>query len=54
MNDSEEFARGAAARADGHSIHNNPYRHKGTAQQFLDWDAGWEAENTLREAEAVE
>jgi hypothetical protein len=36
-----EYQQGAQASKDGHSIHYNPYRHRGTPEQFIDWQNGW-------------
>ena len=27
----------------GYSIHHNPYRHRGTAKQYIDWEDGWKS-----------
>ena len=38
---SKEFEQGVNHYNLGKSIHYNPYRHKGTAKQFVDWVSGW-------------
>jgi ribosome modulation factor len=38
-----EFTQGAQANKDGHSIHYNPYRERGTAEQYCEWIKGWES-----------
>lgn len=39
----EEYLAGKKSFEAGHSIHSNPYRHKGTAQQFNDYEEGHKA-----------
>lgn len=39
--DSKEFREGVEHRNLGKSIYYNPYRHKGTTQQYIDWVTGW-------------
>lgn len=40
---SEEYKQGVAAHEAGKSIHYNPYRHRGTSQQYSDWESGWKS-----------
>lgn len=35
------FEHGIKCAQSGYSIYYNPYRHKGTAEQYLDWEDGW-------------
>lgn len=36
----KEFEEGRMHAKAGYSAHYNPYRHRGTAKQFLDWRDG--------------
>jgi hypothetical protein len=38
---SRAYNLGCKVAAEGHSIHFNPYRHKGTAQEYCDFEAGY-------------
>jgi len=45
MNETKEFNQGQKHREMCYSIHYNPYRHKGTPDQFCDWIKGWMNKN---------
>lgn len=46
-----EFENGKRCAIEGHSIHYNPYRHKGTQEQYHNWIKGWlfETENSAKQ-----
>lgn len=46
----KEFNQGKQCAVFGYSIHYNPYRHKGTAQQFIEWERGWNNQSMTKEA----
>ena len=37
----KEYNHGAHCAKLGYSIHYNPYRHKGTPEQYTEWQQGW-------------
>ncbi|QGJ84340.1 hypothetical protein [Pseudoalteromonas phage XCL1123] len=40
-----EYEQGKQAKLNGKSIEYNPYRHKGTVEQYNSWRKGWLALN---------
>jgi hypothetical protein len=40
-NMSDAYKLGQAHKSMGYSVHYNPYRHKGTASQFVGWKKGF-------------
>lgn len=34
---------GIACNKLGHSIYYNPFEHKGSSQEYLDWISGWKS-----------
>lgn len=41
--ESQAFKLGVQIAKMGYSIYFNPFRYKGTAQQFLDWESGYKS-----------
>lgn len=40
---SKAFESGKKCKRLGKSIHYNPYRNKGTATEFVEWELGWQS-----------